>query len=190
VLTGVFKVGQDLVFMPGGARGELKSIEMHHESVPQAEPGDNIGFNVRGLGKKDVRRGEVCGPADNPPTIAKKFKAQVIIIDHPTVLTAGYTPVFHCGTAQVACTFEKLLAKVDPRTGAVKEENPDVIRKGDAAIVEIVPKKPMVIEEKGKIPQLSNFAIRDMGKTIGAGMCIKVLEEAQIETKKSKKAKK
>jgi elongation factor 1-alpha len=187
VLTGVMKVGDNVIFLPSGSTGELKSIEMHHESVPQVEPGDNIGFNVRGVGKNDVSRGDVLGHPDKPPTVAAKFKAQVIIIEHPTVITAGYTPVFHCGTAQVACTFDKLLAKIDPRTGAVKEENPDVIRKGDAAIVEITPKKPMVIEEKGKIPQLSNFAIRDMGKTIGAGMCIKVLEEAKVDIKKSKK---
>ncbi len=178
VQTGVMKVGDKVVFMPSGATGELKSIEMHHESVPQAEPGDNIGFNVRGIGKNDIKRGDVCGHASNPPTVAKKFKAQVIIIEHPTVITAGYTPVFHVGTAQVACTFSKLLAKIDPRTGAVKEENPDVIRKGDAAIVEITPTKPLVIEEKKSIPQMSNFAIRDMGKTIGAGMCISILEKA------------
>ena len=103
----------------------------------------------------------------------------MIIIDHPTVITAGYTPVFHAGTAQVACTFTKLLAKIDPRTGAVKEENPDVLRTGDAAIVEVTPTKPMVMEEKGVVPQMSNFAIRDMGKTIGAGMCIKVLEKGE-----------
>ncbi|MFA5406394.1 MAG: translation elongation factor EF-1 subunit alpha [Candidatus Nanoarchaeia archaeon] len=178
VQTGVMKIGDKVVFKPSGAAGEVKTIEMHHETVPQVEPGDNIGFNVRGVGKGDAKRGDVCGHADNPPTVAKQFKAQVIIIDHPTVITPGYTPVFHCGTAQVACSFKQLLAKVDARTGAVKEENPDVLRKGDAAIVIIEPNKPMVIEEKGVVPQLSNFAIRDMGKTIGAGMCIKVLEKA------------
>jgi len=190
IQTGVLKVGDKVVFMPGGATGEMKTIEMHHETVPEAGPGDNIGFNVRGVGKNDVKRGEVCGPAANPPTIAKSFKAQVIIIDHPTVITAGYTPVFHAGTAQVACTFTKLLAKVDPRTGAVKEENPDVLRTGDAAIVEVTPTKPLVIEEKAKIPQLCNFAIRDMGKTIGAGMCIKILEKGTGIAAKAKKAEK
>jgi len=188
VQTGVVKVGDKVVFLPSGAKGEMKSIEMHHEQVPQAEPGDNIGFNVRGVGKNDIKRGDVCGHESNPPTVASKFKAQVIIIDHPTVITVGYTPVFHCGTAQVACTFTKLLAKVDPRTGAVKEENPDVLRTGDAAIVEVTPSKPMVVEEKATIPQLSNFAIRDMGKTIGAGMCMKVLEKWTPAVKKEKKA--
>lgn len=178
VITGVMKVNDKVVFMPSGSVGEVKSIEMHHETIPEAIPGDNIGFNVRGVGKDDIKRGDVCGLASSPPTVVKKFKAQVIIIDHPTVITPGYTPVFHCGTTQVACTFTKLLAQIDARTGAVKQENPDVLRKGDAAIVEITPSKPMVMEEKGVIPQLSNFAIRDMGKTIGAGMCIKVLEKA------------
>jgi len=178
VKTGVMKVGDKVIFMPSGATGEVKSIEMHHESIPEAKPGDNIGFNVRGVGKNDIKRGDVCGHPDNPPTVAKKFKAQILILDHPTVITAGYTPVFHVHTAQVACTISKILAKIDPRTGAVKEENPDVIRKGDSAIVEITPTKPLVIEERDKIPQLSNFSIRDMGKTIGAGFCMKILEKA------------
>ncbi len=177
VQTGVLKVNDKVVFYPSGASGEVKSIEMHHEAVPMAEPGDNIGFNVRGVGKNDIKRGDVCGHPDNPPTIAKQFKAQIIVLDHPTVITAGYTPVFHAHTAQVACTFEKLLKKLDPMTGATKEENPEVLRKGDAAIVLIRPTKPLVIEEKSKIPQLANFAIRDMGKTIGAGMCIEVTEK-------------
>ncbi len=188
VQTGTMKVGDKVIFMPSGATGDVKSIEMHHESVPQVEPGDNIGFNVRGIGKNDIKRGDVGGHLDNPPTVAKKFKAQIIVLNHPTVITAGYTPVFHAHTAQVACSFEKLLKKLDPKTGATKEENPEVLRKGDAAIVLIKPSKPFVIEEKSKIPQLSNFAIRDMGKTIGAGMCIEITEKGKVE--KAKKVEK
>lgn len=176
VVTGKMKKNDKIVIMPSGAQGEVKSIEMHHEQIEVAEPGDNIGFSVRGVGKNDVKRGDVLGHPDNPPTVAKKFKAQIIVIDHPTVITEGYTPVFHVHTAQVACKFSKLVAKLDLATGGVKEENPQFLRKGDAAIVEIEPTKPLVIEEKAKIPQLSQFAIRDMGKTVAAGVCLKVLE--------------
>ncbi len=168
------KPGDKVTFMPSGASGEVKSIEMHHEEIPEAIPGDNIGFNVRGIGKKDVRRGDVVGPASNPPTVADEFTAQIVVLQHPSAITAGYTPVFHCHTAQTACTFLSLDKKLDPRTGQVAEENPTFIKAGDAAIVTIKPTRPMVIEPYKEIPQLGRFAIRDMGSTIAAGMCISV----------------
>jgi len=172
VETGVMKPGDKVTFMPSGATGEVKSIEMHHEEIPEAVPGDNIGFNVRGVGKKDVRRGDVVGPASDPPTVASEFTAQIVVLQHPSAISAGYTPVFHCHTAQTACTFLSLDKKLDPRSGEVLEENPSFIKAGDAAIVTIMPTRPMVIEEVNKIPQLGRFAIRDMGTTIAAGMCI------------------
>lgn len=172
VETGVMKPGDKVTFMPSGASGEVKSIEMHHEEIPEAVPGDNIGFNVRGVGKKDVRRGDVTGPASDPPTVAEEFTAQIVVLQHPSAITAGYTPVFHCHTAQTACTFLSIDKKLDPRTGQVSEENPTFIKAGDAAIVTIKPTRPMVIEPYKEIPQLGRFAIRDMGTTIAAGMCI------------------
>ncbi len=179
VETGVLNKGEKIVFMPSGVSGEVKSIEMHHEEIDKAEPGDNVGINVRGVGKDDIRRGDVIGTPDNAPTVVKKFVARIFVLRHPTVLTVGYTPVFHCHTAQVACKFTKLMQKLDPRTGAVKEENPEFLRNGDAAIVEIEPTKPMVIEERGVIPQMSSFAIRDMGQTVAAGICTKILEKRE-----------
>jgi len=146
--------------------GEVKTVEMHHEEVPKAEPGDNVGFNVRGLGKDDIRRGDVCGPADDPPSVAETFKAQVVVMQHPSVITAGYTPVFHAHTAQVACTIEEINQKIDPASGEVAEENPDFIKSGDAAVVTVRPQKPLSIEPSGEIPELGSFAIRDMGQTI------------------------
>lgn len=185
--TGIMKVGQDVIFMPENVGGELKSIEMHHEQVQEAEPGDNIGFHVRGIGRKDIKRGSVMGTKDNPPSVVKKFTAQVMILQHPTAITIGYTPVLHCGTAQIACKITKIKAKLDPKTGGVKEKNPDFIKRGDAAIVEFEPTRPMVIEEKEKIPKLSTFAIRDMGQTIGAGVCTSSEKMKVPEGKKGKK---
>ncbi len=174
VETGVLKPNMKVIFMPSNKVGEVKSIEMHHEPLPQALPGDNVGFNVRGVAKNDIRRGDVAGPVDNPPSVAKTFQAQIMVLNHPSVLTAGYTPVFHCHTAQVACMFEALEKKLDPRTGVTKEENPQFLKTGDAAIVKIMPTKPMVIESAKEFPQLGRFAIRDMGQTVAAGMCISV----------------
>lgn len=172
--TGIMKKGMKVSFMPANKEGEVKSIEMHHEEHSEAMPGDNVGFNVRGIGKNDIRRGDVCGPAGDPPTVAEEFTAQIVVLHHPSALTVGYTPVFHCHTSQVACTFVELQKKLDPRTGQVKEENPTFLKTGDAAIVKLRPVQPMVIEKIKEIPQLGRFAIRDMGSTIAAGMCIDI----------------
>ncbi|MCK4327790.1 MAG: translation elongation factor EF-1 subunit alpha [Candidatus Diapherotrites archaeon] len=170
VETGVLKVGQAIVVSPSGAKGEVKTIEMHHQQMQEAGPGDNVGFNVRGLGKNDVKRGDVIGSADSPPTVAKEFIAQIVVLQHPSAVTAGYTPVFHCHTAQVACTLVELQKKLDPKTGGVLEENPKFLKTGDVAIVKIVPTKPLCIESAKDFPELGRFAVRDMGQTVAAGM--------------------
>ncbi len=170
VETGKMKPGDKIIFMPAKAVGEVKSIEMHHQEIKEALPGDNIGWNVRGVEKKDIRRGDVCGHADKPPTVAEEFTAQIVVLQHPSAIAAGYTPVLHCHTAQVAGTITAILKKLDPKTGQVAAENPDFIKAGDAAIVTIKPTKPMCIEKVKEIPQLGRFAIRDMGMTIAAGM--------------------
>ena len=177
VETGIMKQGDNVIFEPAGVSGEVKSIEMHHETFPEAEPGDNIGFNVRGVGKNDIRRGDVAGHTSDAPTVAKEFTAQVVVLQHPGVITVGYTPVFHCHTSQTACTFLDLTSKLDPATGQPEKEKPDFIRTGDAAIVEIKPTKPMVMEEARKIPPMGRFAIRDMGQTVAAGLCLKITDQ-------------
>jgi len=177
VETGRMKKGDKVVFMPPGAEGEVKSIEMHHEEIPEAVPGDNIGWNVRGVGRDEIRRGDVCGHTTNPPTVADEFTAQIVVLQHPSAITVGYTPVFHCHTAQVACTITEIQKKLDPRTGQVKEENPTFIKAGDAAIVKVKPTRPLVIEKVREIPQLGRFAIRDMGQTIAAGMVMDIKEK-------------
>jgi elongation factor 1-alpha len=174
VETGVMKVGDTVTFEPAGVSGEVKTIEMHHETISQAEPGDNVGFNVRGVGKKDIRRGDVCGHASKPPTVAKSFSAQVVILQHPSAVTVGYTPVFHAHTAQIACRVTELISKLDPRTGNVLEKNPKFLKTGDAGVIRVEPTRPMVIEKVKEIPQMGRFAIRDMGATIAAGMVVDI----------------
>ncbi len=172
VETGKLKVGDKIIFVPSGKSGEVKSIEMHHEAVAEAIPGDNVGFNVRGIDRNDIRRGDVAGPASSPPTVAESFTANVQVLNHPSVITVGYTPVFHCHTAQVACEFTELLKRLDPKTGQTAEENPQTLKTGDAAVVRITPKRPLAIEKYKEFPQLGRFAVRDMGQTVAAGVVI------------------
>ncbi len=170
VETGVLKDGDKIIFMPSGKAGECKSIETHHVRMPKAEPGDNIGFNVRGVAKNEISRGEVMGHVDSPPTIAKEFIGQIIVIYHPTAIAAGYTPVLHAHTATVGVTFEEIIRKIDARTGQTVEEKPSFIKVGDSALVKMKPLRPMVLENFSDIPELGRFAIRDMGATIGVGV--------------------
>lgn len=174
VETGKLKKGDSITFVPSNVKGEVKSLEMHHEEIPEAKAGDNIGFNVRGVSKNDIRKGDVACNPNNLATVAKEFKAQIIVLNHPNVIAKGYTPVFHCHTAQVACKITDIEKKMDPKSGEVVEENPDYIKTGDSAIVKIEPTKPMVVEKNEDYPELSRFAIRDMGQTVAAGVCIDV----------------
>ncbi|MBU0930138.1 MAG: translation elongation factor EF-1 subunit alpha [Nanoarchaeota archaeon] len=176
VETGIMKLNDKVIVVPAregkGVIGDVKSIEMHHEQLTEALPGDNVGFNVRGINKKDIARGDVLGHADSPPTVVSEFTAQIVILNHPTVLTVGYTPVFHIHTAQIACQFVELVKQINPSTGETIKEHPDMLKNGDTAIVKIKPTKPMIIEKQSEIPHMARFAVRDAGTTVAAGMCI------------------
>jgi len=170
--TGVLNVGKTVVFNPSQQSAEVKSIEMHHTNVEKAEPGDNVGFNVRGLAATDIRRGDVAGYTDNEPMFVRHdetFVGQIQLMDIPKAIGSGYTPVFHAHTSQVAVRFVDLL-----ENSKTKEANPPFLKTGDAALVRFMPTKPMAIEQMDAFPELARFAIRDMGKTVAAGVCMKV----------------
>ena len=177
VETGVAKAGMKIIVMPSGALGEIKTIETHHTQMESAEAGDNIGFNLRGIEKKDLKRGDVIGTPDSPPNVAKEFRAQIIVIHHPTALAPGYTPVMHAHTCQVAATIVAFESKINPQTGAEEEKDPKFLKAGDSAIVRIRPVRPIPIETFQDFPELGRFALRDMGATIAAGVVKEITEK-------------
>jgi elongation factor 1-alpha len=171
VETGILKPGMTVTFAPVGVTTEVKSVEMHHEALEQATPGDNVGFNVKNVSVKDIKRGNVAGDVKaDPPLGVASFEAQVIVLDHPNQIMAGYQPVLDCHTAHIACKFNKLLCKIDKRTGQKKEDDPKALVKQEAAIVEMVPSKPMCVEPFSMYPPLGRFAVRDMRKTVAVGV--------------------
>jgi elongation factor 1-alpha len=177
VVTGVLKVGDQIIIMPPGLKGEVKSIETHHTPIEKAEPGDNIGFNVRGIAKQDLRRGMVVGHPDSPPTVAKEFIAQIFVVYHPTAIAAGYTPVLHAHTVQQATTIVEIIQKIDPRTGQVVEDHPKSIKTGDAALVRLKPLQPICLEVYKDFPEMGRFALRDSGRTIAAGIVKEITQK-------------
>jgi elongation factor 1-alpha len=184
VETGVLKPGVDVLFAPTGVSSQVKSIEMHHTAIEQAVPGDNIGFNVKGLSIKQLKRGFVAGEVKNdPPKEAKDFTAQVIIMNHPGEIKKGYCPVLDCHTAHIACKFSELKSKIDKRNGKVMEENPTALKNGTAGMVILVPTKPMCVETFAEFPPLGRFAVRDMRQTVAVGI-IKSVTKAEYSEKK------
>lgn len=167
--TGSMKIGEKITFMPSGASGEVKKIEMHHQEMNEAGTGDNVGFNVKGVDKKDIKRGDVIGPANNPPTVADEFTAQVVVLNHPTAISVGYTPVLHIHTSQFAAKITEIVEKKG------QEGKADFIKTGDVAVVKFKPLKPIVIEKYAEFPPLGRFAIRDMGQTVAAGVVLDVV---------------
>jgi elongation factor 1-alpha len=181
VETGILKVGQKVIVLPGrtgtGVSGEIKSIEAHHESLPEALAGENVGVNIRGIGKKDLARGDVICDASAPIPIVEEFVAQIAVINHPTVLAKGYTPVFHVHTAQVPCQFVELIEQIDPKSGQVIKQNPDFLRNGDVAKVRIKPVGNLCLETTKDNPYMGRFAVRDAGSTVAAGMCLEITKK-------------
>ncbi len=179
--TGTMKPGQKILIVPGrsgaGVPGEIKTIEAHHEQLPLGEAGDNVGVNIRGIGKKDVARGDVICDAASPIKIVEEFTAQIAVINHPTVIAKGYTPVFHVHTAQVPCQFIELLHTIDPKTGQPAQTNPDFLKNGDVAMVRIKPIGNLVLETAEQNPYMARFAIRDAGVTVAAGICKSLVEK-------------
>lgn len=190
VETGQLKAGTVVTFAPANITTEVKSVEMHHQTLEKAEPGDNVGFNVKNVSVKDIRRGNVAGDSKNdPPKEAANFDAQVIILNHPGTIVKGYTPVLDCHTAHIACKFFELKEKIDRRSGKKLEENPDKLKSGDSAIVTMVPSKPMCVEAFSDYAPLGRFAVRDMRQTVAVGV-IKKVEKKDGSTKMTKAAQK
>jgi len=193
VETGIIKPGIVVTFAPNQLSTEVKSVEMHHESLPEAVPGDNVGFNIKNVSVKDIKRGYVASDSKNKPACGvADFTAQVIVLNHPGQVSNGYSPVLDCHTAHIACKFAEIKEKVDRRTGKSTEDNPKFIKSGDAAIVKLVPSKPMCVEPFSEFAPLGRFAVRDMRQTVAVGV-IKATTpktEAGSTTKSAAKAQK
>merc|ERR1712241_1454211 len=190
VETGIIRPGIVATFAPSQLSTEVKSVEMHHESLSEAFPGDNVGFNVKNVSVKDIRRGNVASDSKNDPARgAKSFTSQVIVLNHPGEIGNGYSPVLDCHTAHIACKFQELIEKIDRRSGKKMEDFPKKVKSGDAAIVKMVPSKPMCVEAFQQYAPLGRFAVRDMRQTVAVGV-IKSVEKEEIKGKMTKSASK
>ncbi|TRY64842.1 hypothetical protein DNTS_022246 [Danionella cerebrum] len=185
--TGVLKPGMLLTFSPAKLTAEVKSIEMHHQGLESALPGHNVGFNIKNVSVKHLRRGDVAGNAEHdPPSDVSSFTAQVIMLNHPGKIKVGYSPVLDCHTTHVSCRFAELREKLDRRSGKKLEDWPQYLKSGDGAIVKLVPNKPLCVESFFRYPPLGRFAVRDLKQTVAVGV-IKSVEKGDHVKKASQK---
>merc|ERR1712121_66179 len=190
VETGIIKPAMVVTFAPSAITTEVKSVEMHHEALQEALPGDNVGFNVKNVSVKDIKRGNVASNSKDDPAVETDiYKAQVIVLNHPGEIRPGYTPVADCHTAHIACKFQELLEKIDRRSGKKLEDDPKFVKSGDACIVQMKPSKPMCVEAFSVYPPLGRFAVRDMRQTVAVGV-IKGVTKKDVTAKATKSAQK
>jgi elongation factor 1-alpha len=151
---------------------------------------------------KDIKRGYVCGDSKNdPPKEVESFVAQIVVMKQ-TQIHQGYAPgteffedvqltwnlVLDCHTSHVACRFEELISRLDRRTNQVLEDHPKSIKAGDAALVKLVPTKPLCVEVFSEYPPLGRFAVRDMKQTVAVGVIKSVVKKSK-DAKASKTGK-
>ncbi|KAJ7918679.1 P-loop containing nucleoside triphosphate hydrolase protein [Mycena leptocephala] len=180
VETGIIKAGMVVTFAPSNVTAEVNAFETHPQRfVDGGGPGDNVGFSLKGVSAKEIRRGDVASDSKNDPAKeAASFTAQVIVLNHPGQIAVGYTPVLHCHTARVSCKFAELVEKIDRRTNRMIERSPKFIRSGDSCIVKLVPSQPMCVESYNEYPRLGRFVVRDMRQTVAVGI-IKSVDKAE-----------
>mmetsp|Transcript_110126 Transcript_110126/g.322193 ORF Transcript_110126/g.322193 Transcript_110126/m.322193 type:complete len:565 (+) Transcript_110126:180-1874(+) len=172
VATGSLRPGMQLILVPGNVPTEVRSIEMHHQTLEEAASGDNVNVTVD-VAMKDLRHGMVASAADDSPACeCSSFLAQVIILSPPRAgeISAGCVLWVECHTARVSCVFEELLSRTDRRTGQVLEMKPETLHAGDAAVVRLRPEAPMCVEPFSEYPPLGRFAVRDQKTTVAVGV--------------------
>lgn len=149
--------------------------------LKKAIPGDFIGFGIRNIYYRDLLRGDVVGDKDNPPQNTKSFIAQIILINHPTQIYQGYSPLFYSHSIRVNCKLTQFISKLDRRNGKLLEENPIMLKKGDAAIVKIITQKLIVVEKYSEFPSLGRFVLLDSKFIVAVGIIKEITKEPYVD---------
>ncbi len=176
ISSGIIAEGDKIIVMPQNREFNVGEIFIHDGKVKKAGPNDNVYLFLNKLQKGEIERSHIIGNPENPPTIAKKFLAQIIVMNHMESVREGHAQEFDMLTEHANSEIAKIVRKIDSCTGAETNENKNEIFDNESAIVEIKCEKPVYIEAQNRIPHLSNFRLVEGDLNIGMGICVEVLE--------------
>jgi len=184
VEQGIVKPGDEVVFLPThttnlACNGKIFSVEMHHKSQPQANAGDNVGLNIKGLVKENMPRvGDIMIlKSDQSLKKVKEFTCQVQILNHPGELKIGYSPIAFVRTARSAVRMSRIVWKLSKETGNKKAPDPANIKANEMAEVVFQPQQPFVVDSFKNCEGLGRIAIMEGATVVMLGKVIEAIAD-------------
>ena len=192
VVSGRVKPGMEVNFAPHEEHfsGKIFSIERHHCAQEEGVVGDQLGLNLLqkclSFHYRELKRGDVIGNVSHdPPKPCESFEARVIILNHPGKIFEGYTPIMYCHGGNVPCKIEQIIAKIDKKTGKTLQERPQFIKKGESALVRMVPMGSFCVEKYSEYGPLGRFLCRDLNCVVLVGVVNSVVKKGERRLVKS-----
>ncbi|PPQ63860.1 hypothetical protein CVT24_009486 [Panaeolus cyanescens] len=180
--SGHLRKGDSLVLMPNRTSVEVAAIFNElEEEVDRALCGDNVRIRIRGVDDEDISPGFVLTSPKKPIHSVKQFEAQLAILEHKSIICAGYSAVMHIHTLAEEVTLTSLLHYFDKATGRKSKKPPQFAKKGQKIVALIETTAPVCVEKFSDYPQLGRFTLRDEGRTVAIGKITKLIESNTIE---------
>ncbi|XP_039289643.1 eukaryotic peptide chain release factor GTP-binding subunit ERF3A isoform X2 [Nilaparvata lugens] len=176
VESGNMKKGQSLLLMPNRTPVTVDQLWSDDEEVTSVSPGENIKVKLKGIEEEDVSPGFVLCDQTAPASTGKIFDAQVVILEHKSIICAGYSAVMHIHCVAEEVTVKALICLIDRKTGEKSKSRPRFVKQDQVAIMRIECAGIICLEPFKLFPQMGRFTLRDEGKTIAIGKVLKVLE--------------
>lgn len=176
VESGTAKKGQNLLVMPNRTQVSIDQLWSDEEEVTSVCSGENVKMKLKGIEEEDVSPGFVLCDASTPIKTGKIFDAQVVILEHKSIICAGYSAVMHIHCAAEEITVKALICLVDKKTGEKSKTRPRFVKQDQVAIMRIECSGLICLEQFKLFPQMGRFTLRDENKTIAIGKVLKVIE--------------
>jgi len=180
--------GDEVIFVPTNTsalacNGKVFTVEMHHTNQPEANAGDNVGLNVKGLPKENMPRvGDVMiKKTDTSLKNCLEFTAELQVLDHPGELKKGYCPIAFVRTARSAVKIMEIVWKQGKETGGQRAPDAAFVKANDFACIKFEPQQPFVCENFNNCEGLGRVAILEGNTVVMLG---KITDVKQGEAKK------
>lgn len=173
--SGVVQKGQTLLLCPNKTAVQVLQCWSDDVEVEKVAAGDNIKFKLKGVEEADIQGGFVICSPDAPVKVGKIFDAEVLVLDHKSIIASGYSAVLHIQSAIEEVAVKAVLCTVDKKTGE-KNKTRRFVKQDEKCILRLESQEPFCLEPFKLLPQLGRFTLRDEGKTIAIGKVLKVIE--------------